>query len=183
MSRDALLETGAAAASAALAGLIALEPRTAGPTGALALCLTVGWIVWRDIRDFLIPDGANFALGALALGVRLATEGVSWEAALLALGSGALCGAALWAVREGYYRLRGHDGLGLGDVKLAAAAGILIGPAGFALALFAAALAGLAVALVRQSGRGARLPLGALLAPACLAVWWFGLDEAVRLVA
>lgn len=111
MSRDALLETGAAAASAALACLIAFEPRTTGPTAALALCLAVGWIVWRDARDFIIPDGANFALGALALGVQLAAD-LSAETVWLSIGSGALCGAALWAVREGYYRLRGHDGLG-----------------------------------------------------------------------
>ncbi|MFC3692454.1 prepilin peptidase [Chenggangzhangella methanolivorans] len=183
MARDVMLETGVAAAALALAALIAFEPRTAAPTGALALCLAVIWISWSDVRDFTIPDGANFALGALALGVRFASDGFSSETALLALGSGALCGAALWGVREIYYRLRGHDGLGFGDVKLAAAAGVLVGPAGFALALFAASLAGLAVALALRSSAEARLPLGALLAPAVLAVWGSGLEQAADLLA
>lgn len=183
MSPQAWLETSVAAGAAALAGLIAHEPALASPTATLSLCLAVGWIVWRDVRDFIIPDGASFALGALALGVRLGTDGANWETALLAIGSGALCGAALWAVREGYYRLRGHDGLGFGDVKLAFAAGILVGPAGFALALFAAAAAGIAVALMRRNALDARLPLGALLAPAALLVWAAGLDHAAALLA
>lgn len=183
MSPQAWLETGVAAAAAALGGLIALEPTLAAPTATLALCLAVGWIVWRDMRDFVIPDGASFALGALALGVRLGADGASAETALLALSAGALCGAALWAVREGYYRLRGHDGLGFGDVKLAFAAGILVGPAGFALALVAACAAGIAVALVRRDALDARLPLGALLAPAALAVWGAGLDQSSALLA
>lgn len=183
MSPEAWLETGVAAAAAALGGLIACEPKLASPTATLALCLAVGWIVWRDMRDFIIPDGASFALGALALGVRLGSEGLNSETLLLALGSGALCGAALWAVREGYYRLRGHDGLGFGDVKLAAAAGVLIGPAGFALALVAACAAGIAVALIRRNALDARLPLGALLAPAALAVWAAGLDQSSALLA
>lgn len=183
MSPEAWLETGVAGAAVALAGLIATEPALAGPTATLALCVAVGWIVWRDARDFVIPDGASFALGAIALGVRLGHDGASWETTWLALGSGALCGAALWAVRESYYRMRGHDGLGFGDVKLAAAAGVLIGPAGFALALFAAALAGIAVALVRRNALDERVPLGALLAPAALLVWVAGLDQAAALLA
>lgn len=181
MSREALIETGVAAAALGLAALIALEPRIGGPTTTLALCLAVGWIVWSDVRDFIIPDGAVVALGALALGAHLAADGLSSEIALLALAGGALCGAALWAVREGYYRLRGHDGLGFGDVKLAVSAGVLVGPAGFALALLAASSAGIAVALLRRRSADARLPLGALLAPAALAVWIFGFDRAAAL--
>ncbi len=35
----------------------------------------------------------------------------------------AVCGGVFLAVRELFFRLRGIDGLGLGDVKLAAAGG------------------------------------------------------------
>lgn len=175
MSREALFETGAAAAALGLAVLIAFAPAFGG--GLLtpaALALAVGWIVWRDFCDFIIPDGAAFALGALAFASRFAADGVSLETTLHAGLGGLVCGGGLWAVREAYFRLRGHDGLGFGDVKLAAAAGVLVGASGFALALLAACLAGLAVALPRKSASlGDRLPLGALLAPATFAVWAF----------
>lgn len=177
MSREALFETGAAAAALGTAGLLALAPGAHPLLAPVALALVVGWIVWRDVTDFVIPDGASAALAALALGARLAADGVSFEAAGWALAGGAICGAALWAVREAFFRLRGHDGLGFGDVKLAAAAGILVGPLGFALALAAACLAGLAVALLRGAGSADRLPLGALLAPAVFAVWAAGLAD------
>ncbi|WP_020179433.1 prepilin peptidase [Methylopila sp. M107] len=177
MSRETALEAGAFAAAVAASALIALKPGAGDVLAPVALALVVGWIVWSDVKSFIIPDGAAAALGALALGVRLAADGLTPASALFALGGGLACGAALWAVREIYYRARGHDGLGFGDVKLAAAAGVLIGPAGFAVALLAASLAGLAIAGLRGGAlRTEKLPLGALLAPAALGVWALGLD-------
>lgn len=178
MSRDALYETGGVFAALGAAGLIALMPSTVAVLAPLSLALVVGWIVWRDARDFIIPDGAAVALGLLAFCVRIASDGLTITTALLALGDGLACGGALWAVREIYYRLRGHDGLGLGDVKLAAGAGMLVGPMGFAIALLAASLGGLAVVALRGgASRATKLPLGALLAPAALGVWALGLDR------
>lgn len=175
MSRAALLETGGAAAALGAALLIACAPVASVKLLApVALLLVVGWIVWSDVSDFTIPDGASLGLAGLALAIRLAAESLSFEAALWALFGGAVCGGALWAVREVFYRLRGHDGLGFGDVKLAFAAGVLVGPEGFAVALFGASVAGLAVAAVRRE-QNEKLPLGALLAPAALAVWALGL--------
>ena len=180
MSRDSMFEIGAAAMASVAAALILLKPATMAPAAPVGLALTVGWIAWRDARDFVIPDGASAALLALAFAARLADEGLSWTNALLALADGAACAAALWAIREIYYRLRGYDGLGLGDVKLAAGAGVLVGPFGFSIAVLAASFAGLAVVAlrtVRDGGfdRSARLPLGTLLAPAALGVWALGL--------
>ena len=175
MSREALFETGAAAAAFGLAALVTFAPDFgAGLLVPAALALAVGWIVWRDMSDFIIPDGAAFALGALAFAARFATDGLSLETAGHAGLGGLVCGTALFAVREAYFRLRGHDGLGFGDVKLGVAAGVLVGASGFALALLAACLAGLAIAFLRGLRAGSRLdrlPLGALLAPAALAVW------------
>lgn len=177
-SAETAREAAAAAIACGLAIAIAAGPARldwlAGPGLAVVAC----WIAWRDARDFIIPDGASASLAALALGVQFAAGGAAgtgWS-----LVAGLACGAALLAVREGFYRLRGHDGLGFGDVKLAAASGILVGVGGFSLALFAACLAGVAVALLRgREARGDRMPLGALLAPAVFAVWAFGLDAAV----
>ncbi|MGA0532419.1 prepilin peptidase [Hansschlegelia sp. KR7-227] len=173
--RAGLIEVAGALGALVLAAAIALVPAV-GPIGApLGLAVVVGWIMWRDARDFVIPDGAAVALAALAFAARLSADGYSIDAALSAAADGALCGGALWIVREAYFRLRGHDGLGFGDVKLAAAAGVLVGAYGFALALLAASLAGLGVAALRARRPGERLPLGALLAPAVLAVWAAGL--------
>ncbi len=180
MSREAYLEAGGAAAALGAGALIALKPSSGAILAPLALAFAVGWIAWRDAREFIIPDGAAVALAALALGTRLAAEGLGWSVALVAIGDGLACGGALWAIREVYYRLRGHDGLGFGDVKLAAGAGILVGPTGFAVAVLAASLAGLAIVALR-AGTGSRLdgasriPLGALLAPSTLGVWALGL--------
>ncbi|MDR4306874.1 prepilin peptidase [Chelatococcus sambhunathii] len=180
MSREAYLEAGGAAAAIGAGALIALKPSSGAVLAPVGLALIVGWIVWRDARDFIIPDGAAVALAALALGTRLAAEGLTWSAALVALGDGLACGGVLWAIREVYYRLRGHDGLGFGDVKLSAGAGILVGPTGFAVAVLAASLAGLAIVGLRAAtcagfDGAARIPLGALLAPAALGVWALGL--------
>lgn len=169
-------EVVAPVAAACLAAVSVFAP-SAWPLLPATLCLVTAWIVWRDVRDFVIPDGASAALAALALGARLAADGLSWDIALVAICEGLACGAALWAVREGFYRLRGHDGLGFGDVKLAAALGILVGVYGFALALLAASAAGIAVALMRgPDRRSEKLPFGALLAPAALLVWGLSLD-------
>ena len=180
MTREAALETSGALAALLVAAVIALAPvQAASKIAGLSLALVTGWIVWRDVRDFIIPDGASFALVALAVGARFATDGATLDTALAALGGGLACAGALWAVREVFYRVRGHDGLGFGDVKLAAGAGALVGVAGFAVALLAACLAGLAVAAVRGAlSRDAKLPLGALLAPAVFGVWALDLASA-----
>src|SRR6185295_6717201 len=82
-----------------------------------------------------------------------------------------LGGAVFWLVREVYWRLRRREGLGLGDVKLAAAGGAWVGWEHLAdvVLLSAAAALSLAVALAALRGgrlSGAeRLPFGAFLAP------------------
>lgn len=92
----------------------------------------------------------------------------------------AICGGAFLVVREGYYRLKGVDGLGLGDVKLAFAAGTWITWGMFATATFLASMAALAVVAVTivRHGRWVpdrRIPLAASLAPAIWIVWFAGL--------
>jgi leader peptidase (prepilin peptidase) / N-methyltransferase len=77
----------------------------------------------------------------------------------------------LGLVRAGYARLRGHEGLGLGDIKLAGALGAWLPleaiPLCFAFATAAALLAVLLAALRGQRvERTTRVPLGAFLCPA-----------------
>src|SRR5258708_3091506 len=112
-----------AAAGAAAAASIVAAPGAAGWFGA-ALALLMLAIAAIDARRFIIPDPLNAA--GLALGfVHAAVPGEGSVATALA--EAALRGGALalmfLALRAFYMRLRGREGIGLGDVKLAAVAG------------------------------------------------------------
>jgi leader peptidase (prepilin peptidase)/N-methyltransferase len=134
------------------------------------------WIVAQDIADFTIPDGAVIALAVAGIVVRFTMAADLWQAELLSLLLDAsLGGLAFLAVREAFFRIKGFDGMGFGDVKLAVASGVLVGMEGFAWSVFAASALGLAVALtasiIEPERKIDRLPFGALLAPACWTIW------------
>jgi leader peptidase (prepilin peptidase)/N-methyltransferase len=168
-------------AAAGLAGAVWLGH---GPACALlilvGLALVAAQIAWQDLATFTISDLAVLALGVLGLAARLSEGAFSGLPPITVLGlallDGLICGTAFLLVREGFYRWRGHDGLGFGDVKLALAGGILVGTEGFAWTVLAASLGGLAVALGLHVRRGrssepAKLAYGALLAPCLWLVW------------
>ena len=159
-----------------------------------------------DLETYLLPDALTRPGAAAAFACSLAlppawTLGIGWERAA----AGALLGGGgLWLVSVLYRRLRGVEGLGLGDAKLMLLVGALLGPAAVAITLFAGACLALPAGLVamrRQSGlvddktddqtddepgRGlhTRLPFGPflcagaagyLLAGPWLLNWWLGL--------
>lgn len=135
----------------------------------------LAWIAAADWRRRVVPDGPTAAVALVGAASRLALAyppdmGTTLIAVAL---DGLLWGGAFWLVREAYFRRHGFDGLGFGDVKLAAACGMLVGLEGFAWALLAASLAGLTAAGLAAL-RGVRLqkiPFGAFLAPVCCATW------------
>jgi leader peptidase (prepilin peptidase)/N-methyltransferase len=92
----------------------------------------------------------------------------------------AVCIAALilLAVRWSYQRLRGREGMGLGDVKLLAMIAAFLGLSGALLALFAgvlaAALYGLALLALRRATAASKLPFGSFLAAGGLFAALFG---------
>lgn len=107
-----------------------------------------------------------------------------WVSSLIGLIVG---GGFLYAIAEAYYRLRGQEGLGMGDVKLLAMIGAFLGWKLVLLTLVFASLTGsLAGGLVIASGRGSMkyaLPFGTFLAVGALfaatwgepiADWYFG---------
>jgi leader peptidase (prepilin peptidase)/N-methyltransferase len=118
-------------------------------------------LVVVDLRRQLLPDA--LVLPLLPLGLLQA-----WTSGQDLLGGvvGALFGGGLlWLVRALYRRLRGLEGLGLGDVKLMAAGGAWVGPAGIGPVLLVGALAtlaavGLAALAGRRGGRMTRIPFG-----------------------
>lgn len=164
-----------AAAVGAGASLMAM-PGAEGALGA-GLALLMVAIAVVDARDFRIPD----ALSATALGLALlqaARLGSGmWPATLMtALLRAAAVAAAFWLVRAAYRWLRGREGLGFGDVKLAGVAGAWLGWTTVPVAVEMAALSAIAFYALRQYGLGrrvratGRLPFGAFLAP----MIWFG---------
>jgi len=163
-----------------LAAVVASIVMVGGLRGALgaALALIAAAIAAIDARRFIIPDALNAA--ALLLGLAhawtLAPE-TPWIALGIALLRGAVLGLLFLGLREGYRRLRGRDGVGLGDVKLAAVAGVWLDWFAMALAVEIAALAGLAVfGLWHLTGQRtvratSRVPFGVFLAPAIWIAW------------
>ncbi len=166
-----------AAAGAAAAASIVAAPGAAGWFGA-ALALLMLAIAAIDARRFIIPDPLNAA--GLALGfVNAAVPGEGGVA--IALAEAALRGGALalmfLALRAFYMRLRGREGIGLGDVKLAAVAGVWLGWTAIPVAIEIAAVSALAVYATRHFvfrhpvQATTRLPFGLFFAPAIWLGW------------
>lgn len=134
----------------------------------LALC---------DLAAFRLPDALNVLL--LLAGLGLATQDPRLD---LSGGiAGAVIGAgAFWMIRIGYARLRGREGLGLGDVKLMAGIGAGLGWAALPAVALLAALGALALTLLDARRRGAtaraqtEIPFGAYLCGAAALVWLAG---------
>jgi leader peptidase (prepilin peptidase)/N-methyltransferase len=149
---------------------------------ALVSCL-LGWtmlaIAVVDARRFIIPD--VLSLPAIPAGLLASGRLMDPSAADLVRVDhviGMLAGGlGLWLVRAAYFRVRRREGLGLGDVKLAAAGGAWIGWQSLSDAiLLAAALAlslviALAVVRGKELSAAARIPFGCFLAPSIWLVW------------
>lgn len=91
-----------------------------------------------DLECYLLPDvltlpGAVAALAASALLPARWTLGIGL---VPALAGAALGGGGLWLVSAVYRRVRGVDGLGLGDAKLMLLVGALLGPGAVLLCVF-----------------------------------------------
>ncbi|KAA5603696.1 prepilin peptidase [Blastochloris sulfoviridis] len=172
---------------------IAALPGLAGWLGAGLAAIMVA-IAAIDARRFIIPDSLNAAALLLGLGHAAAAASAMGDDGVQALAAAALRGGVLAAMffvlREIHLRLRGREGLGLGDVKLAAVAGVWLGWLVMPLAVEIAALSALAAYAVRYAmlrRRGlrrrlrptGRLPFGLFFAPA---IWLGWLLEAVLYV-
>jgi leader peptidase (prepilin peptidase) / N-methyltransferase len=164
--------------AAVLASLFA-APGREGIFGA-ALALFMAAIAVVDARSFVIPDRLTLAAFALGL-VNAASEdsGAIWENVANAAARGIVLALAFYSLRAVYSRLRGRQGIGLGDVKLAAAAGAWLDWTLIPIAIEIAALAALASYALRQLfkkrpfDQGAKLPFGLFFAPAIWLCWLY----------
>jgi leader peptidase (prepilin peptidase)/N-methyltransferase len=158
---------------------------------ALLVVLTI-----TDLRERLLPDEVNFfGLGAGLL-FSLFTKSLDGTALWLAnrwfdfpppsivlsfadavLGAAAGSGL-LWIVAEGYFRLRGREGMGLGDVKMMAAVGAFLGLKRTMLTVLLGSLLGSVIGIlliaISKKGRDYELPFGTFLGAGALLVVFFG---------
>lgn len=154
-------------ATAALLGGASLWLAPGAQGAALAL---FGWLLLPlailDWRHFWLPDRLNLALalGGLGAGGLLGVAGL-----LDRLMGGAAGFLALWLIALLYRRVRGREGLGMGDPKLLGAIGLWLGWAALPFVLLLAAALGLAVALPGGLRATCRLPFGTMLGTAA----WF----------
>jgi leader peptidase (prepilin peptidase)/N-methyltransferase len=112
------------------------------------LCLLSAVLAWIDIRHGIIPDWLNLTIAGVGLLRAVIVDGPL--AGSNAVCEGAAIGAIFWLLRRLYFAFRKIQGLGLGDVKFLAAAGIWVGVAGLPVLLLVAALTALACAAVMQ---------------------------------
>ncbi len=166
---------GAAAVCAVIASILA-APGLPGLMGG-ALAATMMAIAAIDARLFIIPDKLVLAGLLLALiNVSVAREGqLSAEFANAALRGGVLA-LLFFGGRTVYRLIRKRQGIGLGDVKLAAVAGVWLDWTSISVAVDLAALSALAAVLVhairgRQVTASSAIPFGLFFAPAIWLAW------------
>lgn len=165
------------AAAVAIAISLVSAPGWPGAVGA-GLAVSMLAIAVIDYRSFRIPDELNAIGLVLALAHAIAQAPDAWVSAITDAGlRGAVLALIFWGLRSGYAMIRGRDGIGLGDVKLAAVAGAWLDWLSIPIAIQIAVFAALTVYLLRHllSGRSLtmthRLPFGTFLAPAIWITW------------
>lgn len=146
---------------------------------AWATCV-LGWMLLAlaaiDARHFLLPDSLTLPLIVVGLLVAWFLDPKS----IMDHGIGAALGFFLLAlVAAAYHRLRGREGIGLGDAKLLASAGAWLGWQALPSVVLIASATGLAGALIqaRLTGRldeKRPIPFGPYLAGGFWLVWLYG---------
>src|SRR5262245_39760796 len=146
-------------AIAAVAASVCIAPDLRGWLGA-GLAVVMAAIAIIDAHRFLIPNELNavaFALGLIHAAAQAPTRPIAGapDAALRATSIALL----FYGLRVGYRHFRGREGLGLGDVKLAAVAGVWLGWLAAPVAIEIAALAALTTYLVCRHALGQSMKL------------------------
>jgi leader peptidase (prepilin peptidase) / N-methyltransferase len=139
-----------------------------------ALSLSCGAVALIDIRHGVIPNGLNLFIAGLGLANAAISGGVL--AGIEAVGEAVAVGLVFWLLRRLYFMLRKIQGLGLGDVKLLAAATPWVGVTGIPILLLIATLTALTtVGGLQLAGqdmtRQTSLPFGPFLAIGLLATF------------
>lgn len=144
-----------------------------GPTPLLAIRLVFACalivLFAIDLEHQILPN--RITLPGLAVGLLLSVVfPPGWREALL----GALFGGVFpWLIAEAYLRLRGREGMGMGDFKMLAMAGAFLGWPLIYIVLMTACILGVIIGggalLVTRRAAATRIPFGTFIAAAALA--------------
>lgn len=136
---------------------------------AVGACLFSAFVVamtFIDADTQLLPDQLTLPLLWLGLLFNLITGFVPLPQAVIGTAAGYM---SLWLLYHLFKLLTGKEGMGYGDFKMLAAIGAWLGVAILPVVVFAAALVGIAAALVKRVSKGQPMAFGP-----CLAVaGWF----------
>lgn len=153
-------------------------------------------LVFTDLRERILPDLVNFTGFGMGLALSFFTKPADGTALWIANHlfeypppapvlsfADAILGAALgsgllWLVSEAYFRLRGREGMGLGDVKMMLMAGAFLGAKKTLLTILAGSILGsvlgIAVILAKRKDTDYELPFGTFLGAGALLAVFFG---------
>ncbi len=127
--------------------------------GALAVGLTT--LSFIDLETGIIPDRILVILAPLGVIYGFVEGSQRLDDVFVSIIGGGFAGGVAYAVHYGYRRLRGREGLGLGDVKFFAVAGLWLGPFGLPAFMIVSGVLGVAFALLwRRLGGGREFPFG-----------------------
>jgi leader peptidase (prepilin peptidase)/N-methyltransferase len=137
-----------------------------------------------DLQHKILPN--EITLPGVVVGLMLSgvTGEPGWLSSLIGIAVGA---GTLFAIAEAYYRVRGEEGLGMGDVKMLAMIGAFLGWKMVLLTLvlssISGSIVGVAILLVKRESLKYALPFGTFLAIGALIsavagdallMWYFG---------
>jgi leader peptidase (prepilin peptidase)/N-methyltransferase len=138
---------------------------------AAVLAIPCIWLSLTDLADFTIPDTASLIIAATGLAGQWIFHSAVLGPTIL---TAAVVTAVFWGAGALHYRLRGHEGIGIGDAKLLGAGVLCVGPVAIWWVVLIAALGGIVAALIgrmRRPGPQTGIPFGPFLAYAIYIVF------------
>lgn len=147
---------------------------------AFVISVILGW--WLlvlgafDFREFILPDVLTLPLILFGFGTYTYFNPNDFTPSLIGAGIGS---GGFYLVSLLYRKLRGREGLGLGDVKLMGAVGAMVGWMGLSTVLLWAVLGGILFILVKtlqgeKFKKTTPLPFGAFLCAGLWVTWLYG---------
>ena len=140
------------------------------PLLAVRLAFTCAMVVLFviDLQHYLLPNVITVPGIVIGFALSLVLP-PGWKASLIGLIAG---GGLLFAIAEAWYRFRGIEGLGMGDVKMLAMIGAFLGwklmLVTLVLSSFAGSLIGVGAIAMGRGGMKSMLPFGTFLAVGAL---------------
>ncbi|MBE6793028.1 MAG: prepilin peptidase [Ruminococcaceae bacterium] len=118
-------------------------------------CSVLLCVAFIDLEHMFIPDRFQVILAALGVAALVASlwypDGVLWWERLIGMAAG---GGGFGLIYLAFLWIRKKEGMGIGDIKLVAAAGLLLGPWNLLIAVFAASLSASVILIIVQHRQG-----------------------------